>query len=435
MIAAKPIVTLGSLGLPVERGAEDYVNRVINQELDGPGFEHLLTYGKALTVTDEFRKVIDYFKVEPGHTPAGFRIEANLQAEGVIAVNLVRDISYDTDGRKRPTNVLFSADSANPYEVAPISKMLANLTCNPGIIYDLFINNPEANVGNKFSTRDEVMAEIGRVLGPGCDISVELNNPFTKDVNEILEEAAKFREMLSEYRVVIKVPHTGPVNAENVGQLLEGNGKLRGRWDRVNTEDALRGHNLALMLHDHGYRVNFTLMFEPYQTRLALQARPYFINTFLRHRLKQSEKMSQLLIDIDGGADKIGQLRDFMYANDYFAADEADLDDKAVLEMARWLVKYRKVREREGCDGLDAMRHDLRVLRDSNMADTRLIVCSMEGPDNYPDIDKMLAEPEFVDMQHRVVITAEPNYLARFTSTNQVTSYQRRFMKAAQGQS
>ena len=134
MIAAKPIVTLGSLGLPVERGAEDYVNRVINQELDGPGFEHLLTYGKALTVTDEFRKVIDYFKVEPGHTPAGFRIEANLQAEGVIAVNLVRDISYDTDGRKRPTNVLFSADSANPYEVAPISKMLANLTCNPGII-------------------------------------------------------------------------------------------------------------------------------------------------------------------------------------------------------------------------------------------------------------------------------------------------------------
>ena len=68
MIAAQPIVTLGSLGLPVERGAEDYVNRVINQELDGPGFEHLLTYGKALTVTDEFRKVIDYFKVEPGHT-------------------------------------------------------------------------------------------------------------------------------------------------------------------------------------------------------------------------------------------------------------------------------------------------------------------------------------------------------------------------------
>jgi hypothetical protein len=34
--------------------------------------------------------------------------------------------------------------------------MLANLTCNPGIVYDLFINNPKANVGNKFKTRDEV---------------------------------------------------------------------------------------------------------------------------------------------------------------------------------------------------------------------------------------------------------------------------------------
>ncbi len=48
----------------------------------------------------------------------------------------------------------------------------------------------------------------------------------------------------------------------------------------------LRGHELALRLHDHGYRVNFTLMFEAYQTPLALQARPYFINAFIRHRHK-----------------------------------------------------------------------------------------------------------------------------------------------------
>ena len=37
-------------------------------------------------------------------------------------------------------------------------------------------------------------------------------------------------------------------------------------------------------------------------------------------------------------------------------------------------------------------------------------------------------------MTRRVVITAEPNYLARFTSTNQVITYQRRFMNAAKGQ-
>jgi len=51
----------------------------------------------------------------------------------------------------------------------------------------------------------------------------------------------------------------------------------------------------------------------------------------------------------------------------------------------------------------------------------------------YPAIDKMLAEDEFVDMTDRVVITAEPEYLARFTSCNQVVSYQRRFMNAANG--
>lgn len=53
---------------------------------------------------------------------------------------------------------------------------------------------------------------------------------------------------------------------------------------------------------------------------------------------------------------------------------------------------------------------------------------------NYPDIDRLLMEDEFKDMADRVVVTAEPQYLARFTSTNQVVSYQRRFMKAAAGQ-
>jgi hypothetical protein len=37
-------------------------------------------------------------------------------------------------------------------------------------------------------------------------------------------------------------------------------------------------------------------------------------------------------------------------------------------------------------------------------------------------------------MAGRVVVTAEPGYLARFTSASQVVSYQRRFMAAAQGE-
>jgi len=102
--------------------------------------------------------------------------------------------------------------------------------------------------------------------------------------------------------------------------------------------------------------------------------------------------------------------------------------------MAKDIVKYRRFNEPEGADGLDNVRHNLRLLRQNNLPDTRLIICSMEGNYNYPDIDKLMADPEFKDDIDRIVITAEPGYLARFTSTNQVISYQRRFLNAANGQ-
>ncbi len=425
-----------SLGLPVVRGEEDYVARIIDQPLAPEQYTDLLPIAKHIGVTAEFKEVVDYFKTPAGHTPAGFRIEYNLEADGVLQVDLVRDISKDTDGKPRPTAVLFSADSANPYEVEPISPLLANLTCNPGIIYDLFINNPKANVGGKFKTRDEVMAELGRILGPGCDISVELNNPFEEDFNKILEEAEKFREMLSRWRVVIKVPHTGPVNSGNYRQLLEGDGRLDTRYSAASTVDALRGHNLTLKLHENDYRVNFTLMFEPYQTQLALQARPYFINSFVRHRLVQSEAISKAVhaYDENGDENELKNLREFMLKTDWYSSKQADVDLKEVLADARWALKYRDF-DGENGDGLDGFRHNLDVLRTCNMEDTRLIICSMEGPSMYPDLDKVLVDPNYMDMADRVVITAEPNYLARFTSTNQVVSYQRRFMKAAEGQS
>src|SRR5665647_485954 len=183
-------------------------------------------------------------------------------------------------------------------------------------------------VGNRFKDRDEVMTEIGRVLGPGADISVELNNPFEKDLGKILEEAEHFREMLSRWRVVIKVPHTGPVNAENVGQLLTGNKRLDRRWSEPATEDAFRGHNLALMLHEHGFRVNYTLMFDPHQTQLALQARPYFINSFMRHRFIQTTRMATLLDGYAASNDPalLVALRDYMIQTDYLAGTDTDYD-------------------------------------------------------------------------------------------------------------
>ena len=119
-----------------------------------------------------------------------------------------------------------------------------------------------------------------------------------------------------------------------------------------------------------------------------------------------------------------------MVENDYLAAQEGELELLQVQKLAQDIVRYRQFDTEQGSDGLDGVRHNLRVLRGVNLPDTRLIICSMEGDYNYPDIDRLLADPEFADMADRVVITAEPSYLARFTSTNQVVSYQRRFMSA-----
>ena len=414
---------------------KEYVDRVLNTPISAEHFSFLKNNIKYVGVTNNFRDVVDYFKTPAGETPAGFKIQYEVTESSVLRIDLIRDISYDKNGIKRPTKLLFSADSANPYEVEPAKNLLANLTCNPGIIYDLFINNPKANIGNKFKTRDEVMQELGNILGPGCDISVELNNPFSESINEILEEAAKFKEMLSEYRVVIKVPHTGPVNGENVKELLSGDKKFQRAYDAGTTADKLRGHNLALLLHEHGYRVNFTLMFEPYQTALALQARPYFINSFIRHRGMASISMKNYLDQFAMSNDNkvLEDLKKFFIDKD-FIAPGSNMSLPEVKETAERILKYRNWDNNEGSDQLDAVRHNLRLLRNANLQDTRLIICSMEGEENYPAIDKLLAEPEFIDVADRVVITAEPQYLAKFTTTPQVISYQRRFMNAANGQ-
>lgn len=428
--------TLGDCSLPVHNGQDEFVIRALDTPIDRDTWEFLAAHGRGVSVSEEFIKVITHFSTPEGHTPAGFRRALHLR-NGTVEVDLVRDISCGEDGRKRPTKVLYSADSANPWDVAPIAPFLANLTCNPGIIYDLFLNDPEKNIDGAFKNRDEVIAELGRILGPGCDISVELNNPFEEDWHAILDEVERFREILSPWRLVVKVPHTGPVNAANVGQLLSGSKRLDVPWSSGSIEDRLRGHNLALRLAESGYKVNFTLMFEPYQTQMALQARPYFINSFIRHRKIQSTRITGLLTAYEATGDDefLRQLRSYMLANDYLPAGAEDCEIAKVLGIARAALHARGIDSTGKVgDGLDAVRHSLRALRNANLPDTRLIICSMEGDFNYPDIDRLLTEEEFTDVADRVVVTAEPQYLARFTSSNQVVSYQRRFMNAAQGQ-
>ncbi|MGN8799335.1 transaldolase family protein [Candidatus Merdisoma sp. HCP28S3_D10] len=413
---------------------ESYVRRALHLNIGLEEYKFLIERVKFISASDRFKDVIDLFKVPEGETPAGFEIKYNMKENQVLEIDLVRNISYDKNGKKRPTKFIYSADTANPYEVEPIKNLIGNLTCNPGIIYDLFINNPEANVGKKFKTRDEVMGEICNILGPGCDISVELNNPFA-DFSEILEEAEHFREMFSDYRMVIKVPHTGPVNANNVGDLLVGDKKLSTRWNQAATADYLYGHNLALKLKEHGFRVNYTLMFEPWQTGMALQAKPYFINSFVRQRFGVTTYINGMLTAYQKTFDDrfLTGLRDFMIQWDILSKDDKNVDLRLVEKIARETVEYRKINEREGFDGMDGVRHNLRMLRNSNLEDTRLIICSIEGSRMYPELDKLMTEPEFQDMTDRIVITTEPSYLAQNTSAPQIITYQRRFMNAANG--
>lgn len=429
---------LGSLvggDIQIVQKDESYVRRALHQPISFDEYAFLVKFVKYIGVSERFRDVIDLFAVKEGETPAGFKIEYNMKENQYLEIDLARNISYDKNGQKRPTKFIYSADTANPYELEPIKNLIGNLTCNPGIIYDLFINNPEANVGKKYKTRDEVMGEIGNILGPGCDISVELNDPFA-DFSQILEEAEHFREMFSDYRMVIKVPHTGPVNADNVGDLLVGDKRLSTRWNQAATADYLHGHNLALKLKEHGFRVNYTLMFEPWQTGMALQAKPYFINSFVRQRFGVTTYINGLLAAYQKTYDDrfLQDLRNFMIQWDFLSKDDQDADLRLVEKMARETVEYRKINEKEGFDGMDGVRHNLRMLRNANLPDTRLIVCSIEGSRMYPELDKLMAEPEFKDMTDRIVITTEPGYLAQNTSAPQIITYQRRFMNAANGE-
>lgn len=179
---------------PIVHGDEEYAGRVLSHEISAELCRDIRDSSPvAFGVTANFKKVIDDFKVPTGETPAGYRVEYNIDSENVVRADLKRDISYEKNEVRRPTNVLFSADSANPYEVEHVKDMISNLTCNPAIIYNMFLNNPKANVGGKFKDRDEVMLAIAELLGPGCDISVELNDPFGSSESQILEEAARFK--------------------------------------------------------------------------------------------------------------------------------------------------------------------------------------------------------------------------------------------------
>ena len=94
-------------------------------------------------------------------------------------------------------------------------------------------------------------------------------------------------------------------------------------------------------------------------------------------------------------------------------------------------VKYLELEEmlNLGCTACD-MVINVGALKDGNLDDTRLIICSIAGSRQYPELDKLLVEDEFRDVLDKIVITTEPIYLAQYTASPQIITYQRRFMNA-----
>lgn len=424
-----------TLGALVEAGRlavapdtdKDMFERIQNLSISFGTAVHMEDRIKAVGVTEEFKKIIHLFQVEKGMTPAGFRRELVFGGDGSLRIDLIRDISFEANGVRRPTNVLFSANTANPFTVASMKNLIANLTTNPQIIYEQFLNNPRANVNNQFKDRFEVMKELADLVGPGADISVEVNNPFAEEA-ELLEEIARFEEILTPYRLVVKVPHTGPLNKENVKAFLDGS--YPSVFSGEDPVSAFRGHNFAYRLQEKGYRVNFTLMAEPHQTALALLAKPYFINAFVERRHAQTRELARLLklLDMTGAAEYRERLHAFM-AESYMLSS-SDTDAAGAEKLARELVTYRGLDKADGQDGLDGARHAMRLLKNANLPDTRLILCNMKSSQMYYDIDKMLVEPEFEGLKQRVIVTCEPEYFARFTGSPTVYCYQKAFLEA-----
>lgn len=104
----------GDKGLKTVPGDEPYLGRVKGHDLSFEEFPTLREVASAAGVTGRFKEVVDYFGTPDGETPPGFRVQKVLEEDGALRFDLVRDISYDRNGQKRPTGLIFSVDTANP---------------------------------------------------------------------------------------------------------------------------------------------------------------------------------------------------------------------------------------------------------------------------------------------------------------------------------
>ena len=110
---------LTALGAGAAKGEEAYIERVKDLCLEPQLFSLLEGKVKYLAATPRFKDVIQTFAVPAGETPAGFRIESTLQEDGLLLIDLVRDISYDKNGVKPVSSTLPTPPTLTRWRPSP----------------------------------------------------------------------------------------------------------------------------------------------------------------------------------------------------------------------------------------------------------------------------------------------------------------------------
>lgn len=83
------------------------VARVLDFDLPLEDYAFLKKHVKKIGVTAAFEKVIKTFNTPDNETPEGFRIACRLEANGILRADLIRDISYDKNGKKTANQCAF----------------------------------------------------------------------------------------------------------------------------------------------------------------------------------------------------------------------------------------------------------------------------------------------------------------------------------------
>ena len=94
---------------------------------------------------------------------------------------------------------------------------------------------------------------------------------------------------------------------------------------------------------------------DPDITGMALQARPYFINSFINKRMMTSTYVAGMLSAYDSTRDLqfLKTLRSYFVDVDFLPKSEAELDLAEVEKMARETLTYRDFNNCRGFDGMD----------------------------------------------------------------------------------